>query len=432
MAQTICLTPPIKPISGEVTLPGSKSHTNRSLILAALASGQSVLKQASLSDDSRTLIRALKNLGVKISIQADSIKVIGTNGKFLPIRTTINVGAAGTAIRFLTALCSAIPGTQIILQGNKNLNQRPIKDLVIGLRQIGAKIEYLKKPGRPPLLITGQKLTALKPISINGTISSQFVSALLLIGPLIKTGLTIDVLGIQASSSYIDMTIETLKTFGVIVNNHHYNQYQIKPNQPYLPQICQIEGDASGASYFWAMAAISQGAIKVQNINPDSVQGDVRFPDLLAKMGCQVVTNPVGRWIQVTGPKIPNGISANMRLMPDTAQTLAVVAAFAKGSTKITGLSTLKNKETDRLLALKTELAKMTILSRITSDSIMISGGQPQPAKINTYQDHRMAMAFAVAGAKLPLTINQPQVVNKSFPGFWDKIKKLGIKLIYL
>ena len=429
MAQVISLTPPLQPISGEVTLPGSKSHTNRCLLLAALASGQSVLTHASLSDDSRVLIAALTKLGVKIVVQTDLIKINGTGGNFLPVKTSINVGGAGTAMRFLTALCSAIPGAQIILKGNNRLNQRPIRELVDALRQLGANISYLKTPGQAPLLIKGQRLIGSKPISINGTVSSQFFSALLLIASLIKTGLNIKVLGVQASPSYIDMTIEALKNFGAAVKNRGYRQYLVKPNQLPLPRTCPIEGDASGASYFWAMAAVSAGTVKVENINPDSVQGDVQFAGLLEKMGCRVVADRNGCWIQVAGPKILIGIVANMLSMPDTAQTLAVTAAFARGSTKITGLATLKNKETDRLAALKTELKQMNILSQTTADSIFIQGNQPQPARIKTYADHRMAMAFSVAGAKIPLEMREPQVVSKSFPDFWDQVAQLGIKV---
>lgn len=432
MAQTIRLTPSLKKLAGEVILPGSKSHTNRCLIAAALASGRSVLQQASLSDDSRALITALIKLGVKISVQADSIIVTGAGGNFLPQTMIINVCAGGTTMRFLTALCSAIPGARITLGGTARLNRRPIKELVNSLRQLGADIAYLNQAGQAPLLIKGKKLAAIKPLSLDGTVSSQFISALLLISPLLKTGLTVNILGVPVSASYLEMTAQAMQAFGVNVSRRHERRFLVKPGQSYEPRTCPIEGDASGASYFWALAAVALGTVRVKNISPDSVQGDVQFVRLLEKMGCLVAVNKRERWIEVTGPEVLTGITANMRSMPDTAQTLAVVAAFAQGRTKVTGLETLKNKETDRLLAVKTELKKMGIFSRTTSDSIIVTGGRPTSARIKTYQDHRMAMSFSVAVGKITMEISDPRVVNKSFPGFWEQLKNLGIKVSHL
>ncbi len=432
MAQKIILTPPIKKISSTVILPGSKSLTNRSLILASLAKGKSVLKDASLSDDSLVLINALKILGTKITTQPGQITVFGTGGKFLPVKTTLNLKAAGTSLRFLTALCAAIPNTQVILKGTKRLHQRPIKELVQVLNQLGANIAYLNQPGFAPLLIKGKILNKTNQISIKGSVSSQFITSLMLISSLLEKSLKIKVIGQPVSTSYINMTIDALNSFGIQVKNQNFKQYQIKSNQLLKKRNLKIEGDASGASYFFGLAAVNQGTIKVNNLNPDSVQGDTQFPNLLTKMGCQVTKNSTQSWVSLTGPQKLKPIVVNMELMPDTAQTLAVVSAFAKGQTKITGLSTLKHKETDRLLALNQELKKIGIVSKITPDSIIITGGQPQSTQINTYQDHRMAMAFAVASGKFPITIKNPQVVTKSFPDFWDQIQKLGIKLVYL
>ena len=431
MAQKLLLTPSVKKINATITLPGSKSHTNRSLILASLAKNKSVLKNASISDDSLVLISALQTLGVKIITQSNQITIYGTGGKFLPIKATINVKAAGTSFRFLTALCAAIPGVEVILKGTKRLHQRPTKNLVQALNQLGANITYLNQSGFPPLLIKGKKLQNSNQVSIKGSVSSQFFTALMLISPLLEKGLTIKVIGSQISRSYINMTIDSLKSFGIQLKNQNFKQYQIKPHQ--IPKNCnlKIEGDASGASYFFSLAAVNQGTIKVRNFNPSSVQGDAQFPDLLAKMSCQIIKNSAQSWVSLTGPKNLTPIKVNMELMPDTAQTLAVVAAFTQGQTQIIGLSTLKIKETDRLLALNQELKKLGIVSQVTSNSITITGGQPKSAQINTYQDHRMAMAFAAASGKIPITIKNPQVVTKSFPDFWNQIRKLGIKLTY-
>ena len=418
-----------KGLSGEVIMPGSKSFTNRALVMAALSRGESRLVGYSDSDDSEILIRALKKVGVKIIKTKKQIIVQGNGGVFKEFNGAINLGLAGTAMRFFTAMACLIPG-KIILDGYERMRQRPIVELVNGLRELGAEIRYLEKQGCPPLKIT-------KPIkkggvaAMNGGVSSQYFTALLLIAPVLQGGLAIKVIGQQISKSYIDMSISSLKDFGVRVKNENYQKYLVSPKERYGATNYVVEGDASGASYFWAIAAISQNKIKVKNINPASLQGDIKFADLLKRMGCKVIKNKKEKWIEVEGVRELKGIEVNMEQMPDTAQTLAVVASFAKGKTKITGLSTLKDKETNRLLALQTELAKMNIQTKISSDYIVIEGGEPRGAEIETYNDHRMAMAFAMAGVKIPgMVIENPEVVGKSFPEFWKKLKGLGIKTL--
>lgn len=385
----------------EIIIPGSKSFTNRALIMATLAKGVSTLHNVSKSDDSSVLIQALKQLGVKIIENSYDLKIVGNSGIFKPINCQINVGEAGTAMRFLTSLISLVPG-QITLTGSKRLMERPITELKEAMLKI--------KSGK---------------VLIKGSISSQFISSLLMIAPVLEKGLEIIITGKLVSRSYIEMTIDLMKKFGVKVKNNQYKSFLVK-NQKIIPTDYLVGGDASGASYFWSMAAITGRLIKVRNINPSSVQGDVKFPDILAKMGCQVIKNTKENWIAVKGPKRLKAVIIDMSLMPDTAQSLAVAAAFARGITKITGLSTLRIKETDRLKALQTELAKMGIETKIDKDSIVIKGGEPKGAVIQTYNDHRMAMAFAVAGTKIPgVKINNPEVVTKSFPEFWEKLKNL-------
>jgi 3-phosphoshikimate 1-carboxyvinyltransferase len=252
-----------------------------------------------------------------------------------------------------------------------------------------------------------------------------------LIAPALRKGLEINATGSQVSKSYIDMTLAVLKEYGIRVENRHYKKYIIKSGSRYRTGRHKIETDASGASYFFALAGLTGSTVRVKNLRPDSSQGDIKFADLLGKMGCRVKKNKKEGWIEVAGSKILKSITCNMENMPDTAQTLAVVAAFARGTTKITGLSTLKNKETDRLKAMKNELAKMGIKSEITSHSITIYGGRPCGAKIDTYNDHRMAMAFAAAGTRIPgMVIKEPAVVSKSFPEFWKMLKSLGVKIL--
>lgn len=387
----------------EITVPGSKSLTNRAIVMASLSDGLSKINNISNSLDSRAMIKTMRKLGVKIKVTKNELQIIGNRGIFKEFNGSIDVGSAGTVARFMTGLITLIPG-RVIVKKSKRMEMRPMKELNNALKKIR----------------TGK-------VSVRGDISSQFISTLMMIAPTLDKGLVINVTGRKISSSYIDMTVDLMKKFGVKVEKIRNDKYVIK-KQTYKQTNYVVESDLSGASYFFAAAAITGKTIKVKNINPDSVQGDRFFPDLLKKMGCQIRKNIKGKWIEVKGPKKLRGINADMTNMPDTAQTLAVVAAFAKGKTRITGLSTLKMKETDRLSALKKELGKMKIRSEIADDSITIIGGSPQKTIIETYGDHRMAMAFAVAKLKVKgLIIRNPEVVNKSFPEFWEKFNLIKI-----
>ena len=385
----------------EITVPGSKSLTNRAIVMASLSNGLSKISNFSKSLDSQIMIKAVKKLGIKIKINKNELQIIGNKGIFPKFIGAIDVGNSGTAARFLTAIVSLVPG-RVTITKSERMRERPMNELNEALKTI--------KTGK---------------VSLKGNISSQFITALMMIAPVLDKGLEINITGRKISSSYINMTIDLMKKFRVKVEKITDKKFAIK-KQSYKKIDYVVESDLSGASYFFAAAAITGKAIKVKNINFDSVQGDRSFPNLLEKMGCQVIKNIKEESIEVTGPEVLRGITVDMADMPDTAQTLAVVAAFANGKTKITGLSTLKVKETDRLLALKNELNKIKIKSEITNDSIIITGGSPQKATIETYGDHRMAMAFAMAKLRLPgLIIKNPEVVKKSFPDFWEKFKKI-------
>jgi len=422
------ILPTRSPIQGVVQIGGSKSYTNRALILASLADGKSTLSSLSLSDDSNVLINALRQLGIHITfINKTTVTVIGNGGRFTPHSLSLDVGHAGTSMRFLTALCSLAPG-EILLDGSPRMRERPIKHLIEALRNLGVEIYCTKNEGFPPLCIRGGMIRSSSVI-ISGKVSSQFISALLLISPVLKSGLEIIISDEQISKSYIDMTIDSLKSFGVTVMNDDYKKYSIDCSQKCKPTQYQVEGDASGASYLFALAAVTGGIVTVKNINPHSAQGDVHFVDILERMGCGVNKDSDKNTITVSGPQKLKGVSVDMSLMPDTAQTLAIIAAFAKGQTRIGGLSTLRIKETDRLQALKTELSKMGIACDTTTDSITIHGGKPHGARIKTYKDHRMALAFSVAGVMIEgIQIEEPDVVHKSFPDFWEKIETLGVE----
>jgi len=408
-------------------MPGSKSFTNRALVMAALAKGESILVGASESDDSVAMIRALRQLGVAVEEEKGNIKIQGNGGEFGAFDGTINVGDAGTTMRFLTSLCALVPG-EIVLDGSERMRERPIGELVGALRALGADIICFGREGFPPLKILGRKMRGGH-VALSGRISSQYITSLLLVAPLLQDGLIIDIEDEQISPSYIDMTIDGLRDFGVEVKNEEYRRYSVAKGQNYRSCTYAVEGDASGASYLWAIAAITGSTIRVKNINPGSSQGDIKFPDLLMRMGCEVVKNASERWIEVTGARALGGITQDMASMPDTAQTLAVVASFARGATTLTGLSTLQIKETKRLTALNRELEKMGISSEIGDDRITIEGGNPQGALIETYGDHRMAMAFAVAGTRAQgVRIKEAQVVSKSFPEFWEILNRLGVE----
>ena len=421
------IVPPKKPIQGRIKIGGSKSYTNRALIIAALANGKSKLVSLSKSDDSNVLIDALKQLGVVISQTGrDEIEVHGCGGHFKRRSISLDVGHAGTAMRFLTSLCCLVPGI-IHIDGSDRMRKRPIGDLVDALRLLDLDITYDAGHGCPPLTIQGG--TLLKScVSLSGMISSQFISSLLLIAPALQNGLEINIQGTQISKSYIDMTIGCMKEFGVTVTNDNYKKYMVGPTQKYHATEYEIEGDASGASYLFALAALNRGTITIENINPGSAQGDVHFADILEKMGCIVTKDFNRKSITVSATKKLNAVSVDMSAMPDTAQTLAVIAAFAQGTTHITGLSSLRVKETDRLAALKHELSKLGIASSITHDSITIIGGVPHGARIETYNDHRMALSFSAAGVAVKgVRIEDSEVVSKSFPDYWKKLASLGV-----
>ena len=421
----IILSKPLHNIHTEVVMPGSKSYTNRALIMASLTKGKSILHNISESEDSGVLIEALMKLGVKISRSGNTIKIMGTE-KLHPYSGKISVGDAGTAMRFLTSICALVAG-DIILDGSERMRERPIKVLVDALRNLGAHINYQMEEGYPPIRIKGGGMKGGL-VSLDASISSQYFTSLLMIAPTFKKGLIIEVVGDQISKSYIDMTIDGMKHFGIDVMNENFKKYHIKKGNTYKATTYLIEGDASGASYLWGIAALTGGTVIVKNIDPKSAQGDIHFVDILEKMGCRVIRNEKESWISVTGSNKLSPITVDMSSMPDTAQTLAVISAFVPGSTIITGLSTLKIKETNRLQAMHDELLKMGMRTVITNDSITIHGGSPKSAMIETYKDHRMAMAFAVASARLSgMKICDEQVVSKSFPTFWKVLKSFTI-----
>ena len=426
-------------LSETISLSGSKSYMNRALVLASLSSKPSHLKNPSNSNDSELLINALLNFGVEFKKSDGVLQVVPSINGLTPFCGVIDVGPAGTVSRFLTALIAAVPGTEVQLVGSSRMYQRPIAPLVDALRDMGAKIEYLKNEGSLPLLIHGRKLSG-GDVSIDGSISSQFITALMLAAPLYDNTLNlIPKNDVVISKSYLNLTHDTLSAFG-IKNSSDGVKVEVVNEQPngihYL-----VEGDASSATYMWGLAALTGGSIIVGPFSRKSLQGDAQFPYLLEKMGCGVfsklspsITGEQYLGIKGVRDRKLQGISVNMEDMPDAAQTLAVIAAVSRGVTEITGLSTLRDKETDRIKALQTELEKLGVPVKTGRDSITITGIESeeiQGARIETYDDHRMAMSFALLGAFVPgIIIEDPEVVKKSFPDFWEKLESFGVSYL--
>lgn len=415
-----------RPINTAITLPGCLSYTIRAMGLAAMAAGRVKIVNALKSDDTYAMFNAFKTLGIQVEEGPDFFVIEGSLKDVTEAVYEINIGLSGRTARTLLAMLCLVPGTKI-LTCEAGFKKRPVGDLVDGLKQMGAEIEYLEKEGVFPLKITSSKLHGGK-IKLGGEISSQFVSAILMIAPIVGE-VKIEVVGEQASKPFIDMTIEAMRSFGVSVTNNNYREYFVAGGQSYAKDEYFVEPDATSAGYFWGIAALTKSRIKILHLSPRSMQGDVKFADVLGKMGCVVRKDAEG--IEVEGADILRGLNVEMNDMPDSVLTLAVIAAFAQGKTVITGIGNLKVKETDRIEAPRHELEKMGVKAESSDNSLTIFGGDLHGAVVDTYGDHRMAMAFAIAGIRIPgVVINDPEVVNKSFPGFWETLGKIGVKML--
>jgi 3-phosphoshikimate 1-carboxyvinyltransferase len=411
---------PQKIYNNEVTVPGSKSYTHRILIAAALSNGICTIHNGLKSEDTLLTLGALKQMGIRIDIN-DRFVVHGMKGAFKPCVDPVYLGNSGTSMRLLTAVASLGQGVYN-LTGTERMGERPIQDLLDGLGQIGVKAHAVNNNGCPPVEIKGDKVAG-GGIALRCKISSQFLSALLLIAPYTKNGVEINVIEGPVSRPYVDMTVDVMEEFGVEVMRDGYDSFSVLGRQTYKAGSYVVEPDCSQAGYFWAAAAISGAGIKVKGITSESRQGDVRFTELLKVMGCKISYEKDG--ITVFGGPL-SAITADMADMPDMVPTLAVVAAFAEGTTVIKNVAHLKAKESDRLGSVVNELSKMGIEASCSDTGMMIKGSSPYGAEINTYGDHRMAMSFALAGLKVPgIIIRDERCVEKSFPDFWNVFEGL-------
>ena len=415
---------PILKISGSVVLPGSKSLSNRIMLLSMLAEGKTEIQNLLDSDDVRRMVEALETLGIQLEENRaeNLITVSGTSGKIPVKEATLMLGNAGTAIRPLTAAITLGHG-RFVLDGVQRMRERPIIDLVNGLSQLGANLRCINGTDCPPVEVIADGL--LGGITrLSGAISSQYLTAILLAAPYADKEVQIEITDKLVSVPYVEMTLRLMRSFGVSVNHENFHLFHI-PRQTYLsPGSIFVEGDASSASYFLAGAAITKGTVTVKGCGTDSLQGDARFFEVLEKMGAKVESEP--QQVKLTGNSL-NGIDVDMNQMPDAAMTLAVAALFASGPTTIRNIYNWRVKETERLQAVSTELRKLGAEVEEGYDYIVIQPPeQIRKAEIDTYDDHRMAMAFSLAACgESPITINNPGCVSKTFPDYFEVLDGL-------
>lgn len=427
-------TPPARergPLRASVRVPGSKSITNRALLTAALADGRTTLRHALFSDDSRHFLGALASLGFTATADAATteIRVDGQGGLIPATNAELFIGNAGTAARFLTAMLTLGHGTYV-LDGEPRMRERPIGDLVLALRELGADVSPLAaEPSTdprawcPPLRIVAAGLPG-GTTRVAGDISSQYLSGLLLAAPYARGPVTIEVVGTLNSQPYVDLTLALMADFGVRVERDGYRRFDVSPARYQAQSTYVIESDASAASYFFALPVVAGGSVRVVDIGRSSRQGDVGFVDVLGQMGCRVTDG--SDWIEVAVPSgaALRGVDVDLRHIPDTAQTLAAVAPFASTPTTIRGIASARVKETDRVAAMAAELARLGVRVEEREDGLTIWPADAlRPAVVQTYNDHRMAMAFALTALRVPgAQIADPGCTSKTFPAYFDTL----------
>jgi len=425
LPSSLRITPIDQPLNAAVRVPGSKSLTNRALLIAALANGTTRLTNALFSDDSKYFAKALQTLGFDVHLDEANheMTVTGLGGKIPARKAELFIGNAGTAARFLSAFLTLGNG-EYILDGEPRMRERPIKDLVEALNQLGVELESTNDC--PPVEIFAKGLHGGK-TKIAGNISSQFLSALLMVAPYAQAPIKIELTTELNSKPYVDMTVAVMKEFGVEIERDGYERFTIHPSSYSPIATYSIESDASAASYFFAAPAICGGTVKVDNISRKSLQGDIAFVDVLKQMGCTITEVNNSITVHRASQSSIVGIDIDMRDIPDTAQTLAVIAPFASSPTRIRGIASARVKETDRVHATCVELARLGVRVEEHADGMTIHPVEKmRPAVIQTYNDHRMAMSFGLIGLRFEgITIENPACVSKTFPNFFDVLESL-------
>jgi 3-phosphoshikimate 1-carboxyvinyltransferase len=424
----LSIAPVTRPIDAIARIPGSKSITNRALLIAALAEGESALTGALFSDDTRYMAEALDALGIAVLADeaAEQFTVHGLGGEFPATEADLFVGNSGTTMRFLTAAIALGRGRYRV-DGIPRMRQRPIQPLIDALNDLGGNVTSEAGTGCPPVIVEAHGLRGGR-VAVAGDTSSQYFTALQIASPYAEQGVEIEVIGDLVSKPYMLITASVMASFGVEVevDQEHWRTFRIAPGQRYQARRYQIEPDASNASYFFAAAAITGGRVRVDGLSSGSAQGDLHFVDVLTQMGARVTI--VDDHVEVIGPPIGElrGVDVDMNAISDTAQTLAAIAPFASGPTTIRGVEHMRHKETDRVSALATELGRLGQEVDERPDGLTIHPAPIQPASIETYDDHRMAMSFAIAALRAPgIRILDPACVAKTFPTFFERLAEV-------
>lgn len=420
----------------EVTVPGSKSITNRALLLAALAEGQSVLRGVLFSEDSCVFMEALKSLGYKVEICEERTEVViqGCGTRIPKKEAEIYVGSAGTAARFLTAML-ALSGGHYKVTSSEQMKGRPMRPLLEALEKLGARFHYLEEAYAFPFVICGRSNTGCRKVPLNIDPSSQFLSALLLNGIFCPEGITVELTGRRDARAYVKISMNMMEEFGCRMCRRAENEYEILPGQGYRARKYQIEPDVSAACYFYAMAAVNGGSARVNHVHFDSMQGDIQFLQVLQQMGCKLAEEDAG--IVLTAPEDGQlkGIAVNMSDFSDQTMTLAAVAVFADGETVITGVGHIRRQESDRLKGIVTELARLGIACEEREDGVTIRPGilncsEEKSVLLETYEDHRMAMSLAIIGTRHPgIVIKNPLCCRKTFKNYFEVLTNLDLSL---
>ncbi len=444
MSRFVC-----KPFNGfhryEVVVPGSKSMTNRALLMGALAEGKTILRGVLFSEDSRVFMQALQEIGFQVHIQeTEKVVTIEGFGGRLPMEGScagepgeteghergprkVYVGSAGTAARFLTAFL-ALSGQEFVVEASEQMKKRPMEPLLRALEMLGARFEYLEKPYSFPFRICGREEKNPDCVELNIDASSQFLSALLLCGVMCQEGITIHLTGKRSARAYVGISMDMMEQFGCRTEQMDEDTYRVLPGQRYRGGEYQIEPDVSAACYFYGLAAVTGGEAKVKHVHRATTQGDIKFVDVLEKMGCLVREEADG--ILVTGARDRKlmGVHVCMSDFSDQTMTLAALAPFAEGDTVIDGVGHIRGQESDRIRAIVTELGRMGISCEEREDGLTIHPGKIRPSLISTYDDHRMAMAFSLIGCRVEgIVIDNPECCKKTFENYFDILTNLGL-----
>ena len=418
------IVPLVAPPDLVLRVPGSKSITNRALVAAALADGESRLSGVLVADDTLAMVEALRSLEVSVELDAaaGTAVVVGTGGRFPARATTLDARQSGTTARFLAPLLALGPGP-FRLDGSAQLRARPMGPTFDALTSLGARVKPAGDPGHLPVSFAGGGLRGGQ-VSVPGDVSSQFLSGLLLTGPVLAEGLVVHLTTDAVSRPYLDLTVATMRSFGAVVEVPDDRTFAVAPGG-YRPATFEVEPDASAASYFFAAAAICGGRVRVEGLGRSTVQGDLGFVHVLERMGATVEVGD--GWTEVTGTGSLRGVDADLRDLSDTAQTLAAVAVYADGPTRVTGVGAIRWKETDRIAAVVTELRRCGIDADEEADGFLVRPGTPRPTVVRTYEDHRMAMSFALLGLRVPgIAIEDPGCVAKTYPGYFADLARLA------